>query len=286
MSFDIKVPQRLKETQEWFGSIVSRPVDADSKMQPISPSGNLMEEEAPLYIAPSPTLRSAQRIQIYNQQYWWRLLDSLHETYPLLLRLFGYHDFNKTLAVPYLMKYPPNHWSLAQVGARFPQWIEEQYSGQDKKLVLNAAKIDCAFNLCFLASDIEPIKQLDTSSALSQKLYLQPHIHLFEMDAHLFQFRIEFLKQDPDYWVEHDFPNLLREKTYFFIIYRNRKNDLGWNEISEGEYALLKQFQAGISIENACQWLEFQSGSIYDMAVKNLHIWFQEWTARGWLISR
>lgn len=107
MTFDAKVPFKLKKTQLWFGSIIGRPIDEDSKMNPISPAGQPIEIEACDFIRPSPTLRPAQRIQIYNQQYWWRLLSSMHETFPLVTRLFGYHDFNKIIAIPYLVKFPP-----------------------------------------------------------------------------------------------------------------------------------------------------------------------------------
>lgn len=283
MTFDPHVPLKLKKTQQWFASIISRPIDEESRMNPISPSGVAMEEEAPLYIAPSPTLRPDERIQIYNQQYWWRLLNTLHDIFPLVTRLFGYHDFNQVIGIPYLYQYPPPDWCLIKIGDHLPDWVEANYEAPDKQLVLDAGRIDCAFNLSFLAPEHERMNPSTSEEAmLSQKLFLQPHIHLFDMDYNLFEFRQEFLKEKPDYWVENDFPNLLREKHYFFVLFRNRKNDLSWNEISEGEYHLLKKFQTGMTIDNACQWLEEQP-SIYEKAMSNLHLWFQEWTARGWL---
>jgi hypothetical protein len=284
MTFDAKVPVNLKETQKWFAGIITRPIDEDSHMNPISPAGIPMVEEAPLYIAPSHTLQPAQRIELYNQQYWWRLLNTLQEVYPLVLRLFGYHDFNQSIGIPYLVKYPPCHWSLVVLGDYLPQWVQEEYRASDRQLILDATKIDHAFNACFIAPAFEKINDVGNAEALlSQTLYLQPYVQLFSMDYHLFQFRKEFLLQEPEYWIENDFPKLARERTYYFVLYRNRNNDLCWNEISEGEYRLLSQFRQGTSIDNACQWLEWQSGTLYEEAHKHLHLWFQEWTARGWL---
>lgn len=289
MTYDTKVPQQLKKIQQWFGSIISRPIDDNSQMIPLSPSNKPMEEEAAIYIAPSPTLHPAQRIQLYNQQYWWRLLNAFQESYPLVTRLFGYYDFNKTIVIPYLVKYPPRHWSLSLLGDRLTYWIEKEYHADDKVLVLNAAKIDWAFNYSFIASQLSPITANDLSEGknaanlLKRKLYLQPSLHFFEMNYDLFQFRIEFLKQEPNYWIENDFPELVHDKTRFFYLYRTQKNDISWNEISQGEYHLLQLFRKGATIEKACSWLESQEASLYNAAIKNLHLWFQEWTIRGWL---
>lgn len=290
MTYDDKVPLSLKKTQQWFGSIIGRPIDEDSRICPITPSGNPIEEEAIEHIVPSPTLRPAQRIQIYNQQYWWRLLSTLHETFPFLMRLFGYYDFNRSIGFPYLTKYPPCDWSLSMLGKNLPQWVEEDYHANDKVLVLNASKIDWAYNYSFIAPQLTPItsdqipSDEGVAALLTKKLTLQPSIHLFEMDCDIFPFRTEFLKHDPEYWVEHDFPKLnYNKKNYFFIVYRNLKNEISWNEISEGEYRLLGLFKKGTTIEKACHWLEKQDSALCEDALDSLHLWFQEWTMRGWL---
>jgi hypothetical protein len=69
----------LKELQQWFSSVITSPLD-----KPI--------EGAERFVAPSPTLEPNERMRIYNQQYFWRLLNVLHKSYPFLTRLFGYTD--------------------------------------------------------------------------------------------------------------------------------------------------------------------------------------------------
>ena len=71
---DIEAPASLKNLQAWFGGVISQPIDVDSKISPVAPSGELIEEEAKHYIIPSKTLTPKDRIEIYNRQYWWRLL--------------------------------------------------------------------------------------------------------------------------------------------------------------------------------------------------------------------
>lgn len=289
MIFDQNVPPYLKRTQQWFGSIIGGPIDDDSRMNPISPSGKSMEVEAADYIAPSPTLRPAQRIQIYNQQYWWRLLNTLHEAFPILTRLFGYFDFNKMIGIPYLLKYHPSNWSLVTIGDNLTKWIDEEYHAKDKELVYQSARMDWAFCNSFITGQMPHLslenlpnpEELD--EVLNQILYTQPHLHLFKMPFDLFEFRLEFLKHPPEYWVENDFPQMELDKTYFFALYRNSNNDICWKEIVEGEYYLLSLFQNGTTIDQACDWLETQDQVLFESAMKNLRDWFQEWTSRGWL---
>jgi hypothetical protein len=289
VTFDTQVPPRLKMNQLWFGSIISRPIDVRDKINPISPSGRPMELEAADFIRPSPTLQPVERIQIYNQQYWWRLLSAMHDSFPLVTRLFGYHDFNQMIAVPYLMKYPPLHWSLSYIGVHLPQWVEEDYREKDKPLIYDAALIDSLYTQSFIASRKDSIgannlpRAGEIESLLQHPLVLQDHVHLLSMNYDLFDFRFEFIKKDPDYWIENDFPPLKKEKCYHFVLYRNPNDDISWREVSPGEYQFLQQFKDGNTIENACEWLETQDGPLFEEAMKNMHHWFQEWVLLKWL---
>lgn len=288
MTYDPKIPQNLLQTQKWFASIIIRPIDQESRMNPISPSGVPMEKEAPVYISPSPRLRSEERIQLYNQQYWWRLLSNLHDMLPLVTRLFGYQDFNKSIAIPYLEKYPSAHWSLNALGDRLAKWIEEDYHAPDKSLVQNAAAIDLAYNTSFFAAQYPPISLQkvngEISGLMAETIFLQPHIFLFEMPYHLFNLRAEMLKQDPDYWIEHDFP-ILERGEFCFILYRNKKNLIVFDTLSKTSYKILKSFQNGCTVESICEWLEQQEEAVCLEASENLHLWLQDWILKSWLYT-
>lgn len=285
--FDKKVPSRLKKTQQWFASVIVRPIDEDSRMNPISPSGELMQEEAFDYIVPSPSLRPAQRIELYNQQYWWRLLGVLQDAFPLVTRLFGFHDFNIQIGKPYLDKYPPKTWTLNVLGDQLPQWIEEEYHANDKQLILDAAQLDCALNQAFFAKHITPVNAADLAEGVDQilqrRLRLQPHVFLFKWRYDLFSFRKEMLKEDVEHWIHQDFPKLVQDRAYYFISYRNHMNDVHWEELSPAAFQFLNRFSKGATIEEVCEWLEQQDEDMYTEASNKLHLWFQEWIYRQWL---
>jgi hypothetical protein len=285
---EINPPCQLKSTQQWFASIITHRLAENHTIQPYTPHGTLIAEEAARYIIPSLTLRPHQRMQIYNQQYWWRLLNTLHANFPLVTRLFGCQAFNEKIGIPYLLKYPPSHWSLNLLGDRLSTWIAECYQEPDQSLVLNAAHLDWAFMASFIAPqhplpDLAQLIQDNPEHLLSQTFYLQPHIHLFTWEYDLLTFRGNFLKKDVDYWMEHRFPHLPKGKTYFFILYRNLNNHLAWREISKGEFTLLQRFKTGSNMVDACEYIESQESALYDYVAEHLQKWLQDWTQAGWL---
>jgi hypothetical protein len=282
------LPYNLEFLQNWFAEIITTPLIAKDAIQPCRPNGLFIEEEAARYIIPSSTLAPHQRIQIYNQQYWWRLLNTLHANFPLLTRLFGYEAFNEVIGVPYLVKYPPNHWSITLIGQYLPQWIKECYHEPDQSLIHHAATLDLAFINSFTAAIYPPLTiqlltQNQAEGLLKRTFYLQPHIHLFTWEYDLLTFRKSFLLQDVNYWVENAFPELPKEKVYHFIAYRNANNHIAWREVNLGELILLEYFKNGSSIENACEYIEQQDANIYEDVSKNLQKWLQTWIVAGWL---
>jgi len=286
MKDECDVPEMLKETQEWFASIITRPIDPQSHMNPISPSGVPMVEESKKYILPSPTLEPHQRIEIYNQQYWWRLLTVLHENLPLIVRLFGYFDFNQRIGFPYLCEYRPDTWSLNPLGTHVVQWMEDHYHEEDRQLVIDAAKVDVAYNDGFVVEGLPPLSTEeipDMSEVIDMPLKLQPSVALFQMNYHLFPFRAKMLDQEPEYWEENEFPELVHGENILTILYRNRAHNMCWEEIDLAEHHLLTLFKQGTTIAKACESLERQSAQIVNQAEKNLASWLQKWVVRGLL---
>jgi len=285
MSFDLRAPKPLKDCQEWFASIIVRPIDMDNKIASLAPTGVPIEEEASKFIAPSSTLQSHQRIELYNQQYWWRLLSVLQEIFPLVVRLFGYSDFNQYIGFKYLVKYPPTHWNLNTIGDNLCKWLEEEYIDGDKQLVKDSAAIDWGYNQSFVAEELEQLNitnDNDLATISEATLYLQPSVHLFQFNYNLFHFRDQMLEQSPEYWIDNDFPTMDKGEKQF-ILCRSPSLQVIWSEISQGEYYLLKRFQQGSSVAEACEWLETHKPDLMNDAAKGIQAWFQQWIARGWL---
>ena len=176
-------PKKLIETLLWFAKTISQPMQEDSKLPDV--------KEASHYLLPSPTLEPKRRIEIYHQQYWWRLLRILQENFPFLVRLFGYKSFNQLIAIPYLSNHLPSHWALSTLGHNLAFWIEKEYHETDKELVLAAAKIDRAALSSFYVKKFKEPDFQDKMVTL-QKLKLQSHLHLFHFPVIFFLFEKNF----------------------------------------------------------------------------------------------
>ncbi len=267
---DTPIPPPLFDLQSWFANIITSSIhEIDNAHIPIYPSDLI--EEIRGKIAPSPTLKSEERLGIYQQQYWWRLLDVMQEIFPSLVRLFHYKDFNQLIAEPYLLSHPPEDWFLSRIGSRLPEWLENNYQQKDKSLILELARLDLAYeNLMFF--DILP--KIDPEKLEETLIYLQPFVLLFEFKTDLFSFRDELMAQPADYWLDRDFPEILKfPERKFFVLYRQKEMNFR-EEISEARFTLLSQFQKGAKLEDLIPILS-ECGDVHEL--------FQTLSSRNWL---
>lgn len=277
--FDAVVPADLLEVQSWFGNVISAPLKEEYAIAEIAPSGNRIQQEAEKFILPGPSLKPYQRIEIYNQQYWWRLIKIMQEAFPTTLRLFGYQDFNEIITVPFLTAYPPCHWSLHTLGVSLPKWVSESYQGEDKQLVHDACLLDATFHMLFFKEQYPPL--IGTDDNLSVKpLYMQPFTTLLQFSYDLIEFRKQFLKEDPDFWLANPFPELKKIKTHI-IFFRSPKGGIKTKYLGEVEWTILKEIEKGCSIDTLCEWIEQQPLPFQTEAEEHLQEWFGEWTLMG-----
>ena len=271
MKFDPKVPASLLDLQKWFVKIESRIIRRTGEFKiPLYDRKTALAIEK--RITAGPKLSAAERLGIYNQQYWWRLFALMQDRYPGLTRLFGAADFNRSIAEPYLLKYYPNDWSMNALSSRLPRWIEEEYREEDKILVLQMALADESHQRLPQAPQMPPLKPGEER----KRLYLQPFVALLDLDADLFSFRAQLIEREPKHWEENDFPPLdWSEKKRRFALYRG-KEELQYEEISDSESILLKAFEKGSTLSLACSLLG---------EAPQIGAWFQKWTARGWLTT-
>lgn len=276
MSIDTQVPSQLYSLQKWFGRLISLPIgNIDSYGLP--KVDRKLAKEALLHITDGPKLKAHQRVAIYNQQYWFRLINTMQDIFPLVVRLFGFEEFNRAIAEPYLMKYPPTHWSLTELGKYLPKWIEEHYHKEDKKLILQAASIDEAYDRLFFAGSYPVIEKMDESK-MEKLLYLQPHIAIFSLNGDLFSYRDLFLEHKVEYWLDNPFPTLKWGEENYFILYRSRAG-IDFEKISKEEYHLLKSFEKGASLEKAFNDLLDMNENIEE----KIQVWFYNWVSKGFL---
>jgi Putative DNA-binding domain len=263
--------ESLLDMQTWFAGHITSPIlESDADNIPKFPPASIPEIRK--RIAPGPSMSSEERLGVYQQQYWWRLINICQEIYPAVLRLFDFEDFNRLIAEPYLLKYPPSDWFLSNIGDALPKWLKIYYKNPDAPLVLGLALLDLAYEKLLFTEILPPLKPESIADCERKKLFLQPFVFLFSLDADLFAFRSELMKEPVSHWQTNDLPPLEKCKKYF-VLYRSEGVNL-YEEISSEFYSLLTRFKKGARLTALIPFLEKYEGLLES---------FQVMASRGWL---
>lgn len=121
----VKPPAELVGFQKWFGGEASRPLREEPARGPhlrSARAGAKRAREADARLRTAQGLSGFERLNVYNRQYWFRLVSILQEEYPCAVHLLGLDAFN-TWAVKYVHAHPPASPYLADLDAAFPAFV-------------------------------------------------------------------------------------------------------------------------------------------------------------------
>ena len=79
-------PQRTKKTAAPCRAVIMRPLSHQWRMQGKWTDNRDMRKVTAEFIKPNDRLTSSERIETYNRQYWFRLIDSFYDDFPGLAR--------------------------------------------------------------------------------------------------------------------------------------------------------------------------------------------------------
>ncbi len=88
-------PADLRALQRRMASAVMRPLTDDYKMQREWTDGTPASGMAERFIKPNDRLTSFERLEIYNRQYWFRIVDCLYYDFPRMRALLREEKFEK-----------------------------------------------------------------------------------------------------------------------------------------------------------------------------------------------
>lgn len=117
---------QLDQIQKWMQSVITHPegvvagLESPEAKQQISVSPETIED----VVTRSQSLTSLQRLQVYGNAYYARLVECLQGEFPAVSHAVGAETFD-VLAMGYLQSYPSRSYTLAQLGTNFPQFLAE-----------------------------------------------------------------------------------------------------------------------------------------------------------------
>src|SRR5437588_5657193 len=123
----------LEQLQRTFFEMTRQPLTPAENTRTRSLDGRAIREVAEEIIKPNDRLTSFERLEIYNRQYWFRLLSCMYDDFPGLRTIVGEKQFER-LATAYLLECPSKSFTLRNLGSRLAEWLPKHLEFVPPKL--------------------------------------------------------------------------------------------------------------------------------------------------------
>src|SRR5215472_3250335 len=291
----------LEAIQRAMAAAVMMPLTADEDMRAETADGRPMATAAADFIAPNSRRTAFERLEIYNRQYWLRVLGALEEDFQALRAVVGGRAF-AALSVAYLSEHPSRSFTLRNLGSRMVEWLGEhpEFAGRRHALAVDVARIEWAFVEAFDGGEdtpltLEQIATLDGDSRLG----LQDHVRLLALEYAADVLVIAL--HDREKWREKRqaseagvrreegdelparFPRLRRRPTW--VAAHRVDLTVYYRRLEREEFLTLEAIRAGKTLGEALE-AGFGGSRIQEARrAECVREWFGTWAALGWICA-
>jgi hypothetical protein len=285
----------LLELQRRMAEAVMMPLTRAENMQQKTRDGRSMKAEAAAFIKPNDRLTSFERLEIYNRQYWFRVISAFAEDFPGLAAVVGEAAFEK-LTRAYLEDCPSQSFTLRNLGSQLETWLGKhpEHAGKKSERTLDVVRLEWAYveafdNAAERALTIADLGQLDAESQLT----LQPHLRLlhllhsvddFVIDVHRRQ-GLQSVASNAVTGVKRSrnrrVPASVKRADIFLGVHRY-ENAVFYKRLDREEYQLLQALDAGKTLGEALDQAFLASALPEEERPARVQAWFANWAELGW----
>ncbi len=287
----------LENLQREMATAVMQPLTADEQMRTHANDGRSIKEIAESFVAPNSRLTAFERLEIYNRQYWFRVLGALAEDFPALNAVIGSSAFDR-LSVAYLTAHPSRSFTLRNLGSHLPEWLAANpgYAGRRHRLAIDVARIEWAFVEAFDSAERAPLtlEQIATLDGES-RLALQPHVQLVALDYPADDLVLDLHKrekrQTSEAGVRHDGSlerpakiSRLRRRVTWVAAHRV-EHSVYYRRLQREEFCTLTAIAQGTPLGEAIAF-GFADSRVPELRrVEKIREWFATWAELGWICA-
>ena len=176
----------LESTESLFWALITAPEGVRPGLDDLVRRGAASPGDLDAMIDAGEKMTPADRLDVYANMYFFRLLDCLKEDFPKLLEALGPGRFHN-LVTDYLLAFPSEHPSLRYVGARLPDFLARHALGRECPILADLARLEWARADLFDAADAVPLTRerlatLPQDEAGDVHLKLVPACTLLSLD--------------------------------------------------------------------------------------------------------
>jgi hypothetical protein len=238
---------------------------------------NLPPEGIGAVISGDSRLTAIERVDIYANMYFYRLLDAIQEDFPATLKILGDFEFHN-LITGYLIEYPPSNPSITEASRHLAEFVESSPVLKQKPFVADLVRLERALVEVFLEADRNPltVDDLRTTPAqewLSLRIALHPAVQLLDCE-----WRVDELLRAVD--LEQSIPAPIRERRSI-IVWRNQCA-VNYRAIDDVERRALANIRCGNEFRLMCEAVAAEVGDVEAPALTSRML--LRWLADGILV--
>jgi hypothetical protein len=290
-------PVALADVQRLMAQAISRPLTRDDGMQRAWTDGSPAAAVAEQIIKPNDRLTSFERLQIYNQQYWWRLLASFEEDYGGVRAVIGPRKFDR-LAVAYIEQCGSKSWTMRNLGSRLGEFLRAHpaLTAPQSALALDVARVEWARVIAFDGPEkpaLDP-QRIATISPDRLRISLQPYITLLELAYPVDELLLKLKEGDIETGAfsnavsadrTHRRKRITARRSRHAIHLAVHRHDLSvyYKRLEPEAYELLCALRDGDTLDAACEKAFATSKDLPESSAAKIQRWFATWMQLGWL---
>ncbi|HMK29215.1 MAG TPA: DNA-binding domain-containing protein [Terriglobales bacterium] len=285
---------KLEEIQRRMCEAVMTPLTRSETSQPRTNRGKSMRKLANEIIKPNDRLTSFERLEIYNRQYWFRILSAFSEDFVGLRALVGERRFDR-LAQAYLNENPSTSFTLRNLGSKLESWLRAhpRWAHPRQALAVDMVRLEWADIEAFDGAQEPPLTPADLEGMGEDSTFrLQPYIQLLDLHFPIDDLLLSIRKGE-DYYDKASnafvrrkkssrlkFGSIKREPVYLAV--HRIDFSVYFKRIDREGFLLLGALRDGKRLSEAVE-LAFRGSSIREAeCVELIQRWFQDWARWGW----
>lgn len=286
----------LAQIQRKMARALFAPLAPGYRMRRRAPGGGSMRRYAASFIKPNDRLTSFERLEIYNRQYWFRVLTCLADDFPGLRAVLGEKQFDR-LSEAYLAECPSRSFTLRNLGSRLPAWIEKHpaFVRPHTRLALDMVRLEWAEIVAFDGPRETPLQPQDLVEGFDprMKLPVQPYITLLELQYPVDDLLLEVNKGSEDGEAASNAVSdrrkrasvrrfrALKPQPIFLAVHRN-DDSVYFRRLEPEAFSLLAALRDRKSIAAAVAGAFRKSAIPVTERAETVREWFELWSALGW----
>lgn len=287
---------KLLTIQRRVARAVMTPLTPSERMRSVAPGGFSLRKTAADIVKPNDRLTSFERLEIYNRQYWFRILSGFAEDFPGLRVVLGERRFD-AVARAYLTDCPSRSFTLRNLGSRLESWLRKHpsWAGFRQRLALDMVRLEWADIEAFDGKAEPALDPGDLAGAdpARLKLRLQPYIRLLDLRYPVDDLLLEVRKEEEGTDIASNAFNERHkrkgvravanlEPSEIFLAVHRIDYSVYFRRLEREEFRILRELHAGRTLNRAIELALRKTRIPPAERPTQIERWFYGWAALGW----